>query len=61
MDHEWSRSCNFLNKLIREFLLSNFRLEALFGHPVFEIRQPLRQAPIGFILEPEDFEIANLS
>ncbi len=28
------RSWNFLNKLIREFLLSIFRSEALFGHPV---------------------------
>ncbi len=36
MDHEWSRSWNFLNKLIREFSLSIFRLEALFGHPVQE-------------------------
>ncbi len=32
MDHEWSRSWNFLNKLIRVFLLSIFRSEALFGH-----------------------------
>ncbi len=23
---------------------------------IFEIRQPLHQAPIGFILEPKDFE-----
>ncbi len=28
------RSWNFLNKLIREFLLSIFRSEAPFGHPV---------------------------
>ncbi len=34
MDHKWSRSWNFLNKLIREFLLSFFGSEALFGHPV---------------------------
>ncbi len=34
MDHEWSRSWNFLNKLIGEFLLSIFRSEVLFGHPV---------------------------
>ncbi len=34
MDQEWSRSWYFLNKLIREFLLSIFRSEALFGHPV---------------------------
>ncbi len=34
MDPELSRSWNFLNKLIREFLLSIFRSEALFGHPV---------------------------
>ncbi len=33
MDQEWSRSWNFLNKLIMEFLLSIFRSEALFGHP----------------------------
>ncbi len=36
MDLEWSRSWNFLNKLITEFLLSIFRSEALFDHPVFE-------------------------
>ncbi len=29
-----SGSWNFLNKLIREFLLTIFRLEALCGHPV---------------------------
>ncbi len=34
MDHEWSRSSNFLNELIREFLLSIVKSEALFGHPV---------------------------
>ncbi len=34
MDHEWSRSWNFLSKLIREFLLIIFISEALFGHPV---------------------------
>ncbi len=31
---QWSRSWNFLNKLNREFFLSIFRSEALFGHPV---------------------------
>ncbi len=34
MNHKWSRSWNFLNKLIKEFLPSIFRSEALFGHPV---------------------------
>ncbi len=34
MDYEWSRSWNFLNKLIRGFLLSIFRSEAIFGHPI---------------------------
>ncbi len=37
MDHKWSHSWNFLNKLIRDFLLNIFRSEALFGHPVFSI------------------------
>ncbi len=28
---------------------------------IFEIRQPLRHAPIGFILEPKDFENCQFS
>ncbi len=47
MDHEWSR---ILNKLIREFLLSIFRSEALFGHPVY--RCPKRRSPCPLDLFP---------
>ncbi len=54
--HEWSRSCNFLNKLIREFLLSIFRSEALFGHPVqttYFTEHPLDNAtPIDISIIP---------
>ncbi len=49
MGHESSRSGNFLNKLIREFLLSIFRSEALFGHPVEAYKSTVSQPSLKFL------------